>query len=108
VRVYTHEVVQEEDIVERETRIVKCERLALALIMRVSGNEDLSDARIFKLGTCFTCKVIKNKLEQGSATKSTLDLLVEMVEQAPLVIHCDDLERCGRDKVAHPTRNFIQ
>jgi hypothetical protein len=38
-------VVQEEAVVERETRIVECERLAL---MRGSGNDDLSDAHIFK------------------------------------------------------------
>ena len=41
-------MVQEEAVVERETRIVKCERLAL--MRRGSGNDDLSDAHIFILG----------------------------------------------------------
>jgi hypothetical protein len=44
-------VVQEEAVVERETRVVKGERLAL---MRGSGNDDLSDAHIFILGAYLT------------------------------------------------------
>ena len=47
-------MVQEEAVVERKTRIVKCERLAL---MQGSGNDDLSDAHIFKLGTYLTCEL---------------------------------------------------
>ena len=54
-------MVQEEAVVERETRIVKCERLAL---MRGSGNDDLSDAHIFKLGTYLICEFIKKRLER--------------------------------------------
>jgi hypothetical protein len=49
-------VVQEEAVVERETRIIKRERLAL---MRDSGNDDLSDAHIFKLGAYLTCEFIE-------------------------------------------------
>jgi hypothetical protein len=48
-------VVQEEAVVERETGIVECERLAL---MRGSGNDDLSDTHIFKLGAYLTCEFI--------------------------------------------------
>jgi hypothetical protein len=44
-------VVQEETVVESETRIAKCERLALVW---GSGNDDLSDAHIFKVGTYMT------------------------------------------------------
>ena len=51
-------MVQDEAIAEHETRIVKCERLAL---MRGNGIDDLSDAHIFKLGTCLTCEFIKIK-----------------------------------------------
>jgi hypothetical protein len=44
----THEMVQEETVVESETRIVECERLALVW---GSGDNNLSDAHIFKVGT---------------------------------------------------------
>jgi hypothetical protein len=42
-------MVQEETVVEGETRIGECERLALVW---GSGDDDLSDAHIFKVGTC--------------------------------------------------------
>ena len=45
---WTHEMVEEETVVERETRIIECERLAL---VRSSGDDDLSDAHIFEVGT---------------------------------------------------------
>jgi hypothetical protein len=41
-------VVQEETVVERETGVIKCERLALVCGSR---DDDLSDAQVFKLGT---------------------------------------------------------
>jgi hypothetical protein len=41
-------MVQEETVVESETRIVECERLALVW---GSGDNNLSDAHIFKVGT---------------------------------------------------------
>jgi hypothetical protein len=41
-------MVEEETIVERETRIVKRERLALVWSGR---DDDLSDAHIFEVGT---------------------------------------------------------
>jgi len=46
---WTHEVVQEETVVEGETCIVERERLAL---MRGSGDDDLSNGHIFIFGTC--------------------------------------------------------
>ena len=44
----THEMVEEETVVDRETRIVECERLALVWGGR---DDDLSDAHIFEVGT---------------------------------------------------------
>jgi len=44
------EMVEEEAAVEHETGIVECERLAL---VRSSGDDYLSDARIFKVGTFY-------------------------------------------------------
>jgi hypothetical protein len=41
-------MVQEETVVESETRIVKCERLGLEW---GSGDHNLTDAHIFKVGT---------------------------------------------------------
>ena len=41
-------MVQEETVVESETRISVCERLALVW---GGGDDDLSDAHIFKVGT---------------------------------------------------------
>jgi hypothetical protein len=59
-------VVQDEAVVEHETRIVKCERLAL---MRGSGIDDLSDTHIFKLGTCLTCSLKKQTRERKAARR---------------------------------------
>ena len=42
-------MVQEETVVESETRISVCKRLALVW---GGGDDDLSDAHIFKVGTC--------------------------------------------------------
>src|SRR5712672_3471138 len=47
----THEMVEEEAIVERKTGIVKCKGLAL---VRGSGDDYLSDAHIFKVSTWIT------------------------------------------------------
>jgi hypothetical protein len=68
----THEVVEEETVVERETRIVECERLAL---VRGGGDDDLSDAHIFKLGTCPspTCEFLrKRKGERKAARQASI------------------------------------
>ena len=49
-------MVKEEAIVEREAGIVKCKRLAL---VRGSGDDYLSDAHIFNLGTWTSeCEII--------------------------------------------------
>ena len=48
MRALTHEMVEKETVVEGKTCIVKCERLAL---MWSSGDDNLSDAHIFKVGT---------------------------------------------------------
>lgn len=45
----TYEVVEEETVVEREARVVKCERLALVWCSR---DDDLSDALILEFGAC--------------------------------------------------------
>jgi hypothetical protein len=42
-------MVQEETVVESETRIVECERLTLVW---GGGNDNLSDTHILQVGTC--------------------------------------------------------
>ena len=47
----TYEVVEEETVVKRKTRVVERERLAL---VRCGRNDDLGNALIFVLGACPT------------------------------------------------------
>ena len=60
--------MEEETVVERETRIVECERLPL---VRGSGDDDLSDAEIFELGTCPspTCEFVRKREGERKATR---------------------------------------
>jgi hypothetical protein len=60
-------MVQEETVVESETRIVECKRLALVW---GSGDHNLSDAHVFKVGT-YTRPRTPSKYIMGSCKSKT-------------------------------------
>ena len=99
--------MEEETVVERETRIVKCERLALVW---GSGDDNLSDAHIFIVGACprppapSVCGFDWTEKYDGV----TFYLLIETVEQTLLIVLRNNLEPCRRKKVAHAILDFIR
>ena len=54
--------MQEETVVEGETCIVECERLAL---VRGSGENNLSNAHVFMLGTCPRPLCVSLRMTEG-------------------------------------------
>jgi hypothetical protein len=101
-------MVQEETVIEGKTRISVCERLALVW---GSGDDDLSDAHIFKVGACSrrhpTRQCGGSSKKENAAALLTFYLLVETVKQTLLIVLRNNLQRRRREKVAHAILEFI-